>query len=569
MYNLIVFFASSALVSALPQASDAPLTGCATEVTACEQRYLTSIHSATFDRSANCLAATALESCLSQREALLECQSALPQIASIKQTYDDSLNSPQCSTPEAKACAQNVFSCTQTYNTQMANSTAACQAANSYLVCLGGVVCNSPGVRLEMVRGFAAIKRALSAGGQNCTFVASALSAATDCTADVMKCESDFKAAANTTGDDVTASCNVAATFLACLDNKDNSQECSSVKQAIATLRSSYAAQIKALGCSSIGPAGAGPLKCSKDIQDCQQRFIVDNTKAGDDNTKACQAGEALGNCLFSIETRPECGGAKKIIDSIRGSYHDQINTQGCASIIRPQQTQCQKDVVTCEQTFQNAIKATPNNAVAQCNAGVVFMSCLDQYDHKVECLAAQSAIASMRALFSTQIAAAGCGTGVKPTVTPCQGDVMGCVQAFVDAVKIAGNNVDKQCSAGATLTKCFDDKNKAPECAAVKGTIATLRNTFSSQIRTDGCVGNVDPNDKGVKCSLDITDCEETFQTQVNDAGTDIKSQCSAGATLEACLSQVEQNSDCSGAKKSVDAVKNMYQQQIDQTAC
>ncbi|KAK3796740.1 hypothetical protein RRG08_047353 [Elysia crispata] len=400
-------------------------------------------------------------------------------------------------------------------------------------------------------------------------FVASALSAATDCSADVVQCETTFKAAANASGNDVTASCNAASAFLSCLDTKDNSPECASVKPAIEALRSTYASQIQALGCNSLGPAGSGPLKCSKDIQACQQQFVVDDTKAGNDNTKACQAGEVLGNCLNSIEGKPECGGAKKLIDSLRGSYHDQINTQGCAAIIRPQQTQCQKDVVVCQQTFQAAVKVAPNNAVEQCHAGVVFMACLDKYDHQVECLAAQSAISSMRSIFSKQIAAAGCGDGAKPTVTACQGDVMGCVKGFTDAMKIAGNNVDKQCSAGAAMTKCFDEKDKAPECAAVKDTIASLRNTFSSQIRTDGCAGNADPSDPKIKCSLDISDCEETFQTQVNDAGTDVKSQCLAGATLEACLSQVDQNSVCSSSKSSVDALKDFYKQQIDQTTC
>ena len=38
--------------------------------------------------------------------------------------------------------------------------------------------------------------------------------------------------------------------FLACLDTKDNSPDCTSVKSVISNLRSSYASQISALGCS-------------------------------------------------------------------------------------------------------------------------------------------------------------------------------------------------------------------------------------------------------------------------------------------------------------------------------
>ncbi|GFO29485.1 hypothetical protein PoB_005599000, partial [Plakobranchus ocellatus] len=355
----------------------------------------------------------------------------------------------------------------------------------------------------------------------------------------------------------------VASTFLACLDTKDNLPDCASVKPAIKALRDQYASQISAQGCSS------GPVLCTKDIQNCQQQFVVDDTKAGNDNTKACLAGEALGNCLTSIQGRPECGGAQALIDSIRGAYHDQINTQGCAAITRPAQTQCQKDVVACEQTFQTSVQAAPNNAIAQCNAGVVFMACLDNYDHKIECLAAQSAISSMRAIFSKQITSAGCGDGAKPTVTACQGDVLNCVQTFSNAIKVAPNNVDAQCSAGAALTKCFDDKDKAPECAAVKDTIASLRKTFSSQIRTAGCAGNADPSNPKIKCSLDITDCEGTFQTQVQDAGTDIKASCFAGAALTKCFDDKDKAPECAAVKDTIASLRKTFSSQIRTAGC
>ncbi|GFS20822.1 hypothetical protein ElyMa_001580300 [Elysia marginata] len=80
---------------------------------------------------------------------------------------------------------------------------------------------------------------------------------------------------------------------------------------------------------------------------------------------------------------------------------------------------------------------------------------------------------------------------------------------------------------------------------------------------------GNADPNNPKIKCSLDLTDCEESFQTQIKDAGTDIKAQCLSGATFENCLSRIETNSDCSSSKATVETLKGIYKQQIDQAMC
>ncbi|KAK3796739.1 hypothetical protein RRG08_047352 [Elysia crispata] len=164
MYTIlfIVLFAS---------ASSQPLTGCSTEVTACEQRYLKTVNDATFDKTANCLAGTALMKCLSQRESLAECKSSLPEITRIKQLYDAQVNSP-VSTPEARSCAQAVFSCSETYNNQVASNTAGiCQATNMYIACLNSVKCNSSSIILETAKGLMAIKHDLAATGQSCTSV--------------------------------------------------------------------------------------------------------------------------------------------------------------------------------------------------------------------------------------------------------------------------------------------------------------------------------------------------------------------------------------------------------------
>ncbi|GFO29486.1 hypothetical protein PoB_005599100, partial [Plakobranchus ocellatus] len=111
--------------------------------------------------------------------------------------------------PEAIACSQGLATCSSVYkqNSAVTDDLALCQHANTYITCLNKITCNSASFRLQIAKAISTIEQTMSASQSTCT---------TDCNADVVQCESTFKAAINASGDDVTASCTYvsSATFL-------------------------------------------------------------------------------------------------------------------------------------------------------------------------------------------------------------------------------------------------------------------------------------------------------------------------------------------------------------------
>jgi len=318
-------------------------------------------------------------------------------------------------------------------------------------------------------------------------------------------------------------------------------------------------------GLSAVPTTPNPQMACAGRVAACEKEFQMAITDDPNNATMQCLAGSNLENCLGYAELTKDCKGKTATVDALRNTYKKQIDQANCASAPAPSAPPCLGDLNTCERNFINADNAAGNDAQAECRAGKAFMTCLDVQEHKAECSAYQAVIVQQRQTYSVQLINDGCTDGIPPTVSPCQGDVLQCEKTFETAIDMAGHSVTKQCNAGQVFLQCLTDKDNSAECAAVKGMIAQLRQTYAGQIKADGCV----PQARGVDCMPEINKCETNFLDGVTAAGSNVAQACSVGATLENCLKQRENDSNCAPHQTDIDNIRKTYTQQIDQAGC
>lgn len=306
-------------------------------------------------------------------------------------------------------------------------------------------------------------------------------------------------------------------------------------------------------------------VACEGRVSACEKEFQMAIGDSPGNKTMQCLAGANLENCLGYAELTKDCKGKTSTVDALRQTYKSQIDQANCASATVPTAPPCLNDLNQCERDFINADNTAGNDAQAECRAGKAFMTCLDVQEHKPECSKYQSVIVQQRQTYSVQLINDGCTDGIPSTVSPCQGEVVQCEKTFEVAIDVAGRSVTKQCNAGQAFLQCLQDKDNAPECATIKQMIANMRTTYAGQIKADGCV----PQARGVDCMPEINKCETTFLDGVTAAGSNVAQACAVGATLETCLKQRENDSNCAPHQTDIDNIRKTYTQQIDQAGC
>lgn len=305
------------------------------------------------------------------------------------------------------------------------------------------------------------------------------------------------------------------------------------------------------------------PYQCNDEAKRCEKEFQMTVQDFSQNATMQCLAGHNLDLCLGNAEITKVCANDTTAIQKLRDQYKLAIDKSGCGHTPIPTPPPCLADDMKCERDFLANLAAAGNDVQQTCNVGLALKTCLDTIDGNSDCAAYKKVIADQRAAYAGQIAADGCSAPAANTLPPCAAEVTACEKNFTVNLAKAGDNAMSKCTVSFKFLSCLNVRDEAPECAASKPAINTLRASYAKQISDAGCKST------GGQCSYDVSACEDRFLHGLDMAADNAAAQCGVGASLENCLQAREADSACANQTATIKSLRQMYATQINQDGC